>query len=606
MNSQPQATELNSEFGRGIRTRPANVAPGGCLFGLVHLVRRVDPLPLVIYLVFCLLILLPLLLVLGQAVMPGLFQMPVSDFSLSLDPFIRAFSRSRVVLTLIHSLELALAGALAATALGGLFAILLQRVAVPGRIIFAAVPWVVFLTPSYLKGLAWVLLLSPDGYLIQLGLVSHDAAKAFFTLPGLIAVQALGLFPLPAFMIGAALRGLGGEYHDAARMAGASGWRIWTRINLPLLMPAIMLSLIATFAEMLSDFGMASTIARSARFELLTYGIYAAASDYPVDFPLAGTQAIMLLALVLVAVVADRLLRRRQDPKLISGRSRRAVRYGGRWRWLALAIVAPIAFFSACLPLLAIVVRALTATLSGGLNLDNVTLDNLTAVLTPASQTDTALVRSLFYALITAAIASVAALLLAVEVDRSRKLLRPLVLTISLGAVAVPGIVLGFGYILLWNRLPGFRDWPFPHYGDPSLLVTGYVAAALPYSLVLVLAAIGQLSPALGDAARLAGANRWQRLFGITFPLVSLSIATAFVFTFIRTVFELPISQLLVPRSGPPLPPLTVGLFGHDQDGLGSALSLLAMLIVGLAAALMWGIARRLAPTGATLPGGQT
>ncbi|MCM2294667.1 ABC transporter permease subunit [Allorhizobium sp. BGMRC 0089] len=562
-----------------------------------------DPLALMLYLMFCLLILLPLLLVLGQAVMPGIFQLPVADFSFSLEPFTRAFSRSRVVMTLLHSLELSAAGALSATMLGGIFAVLLQRIAVPQRRFLAIVPWVVFMTPSYLKGLAWVLLLSPEGYLIQLGLVTHEGANAFFSLPGLIVVQALGLFPLPAFIIGGALRGLGGEYQDAARMAGASGWRIWTRINLPLLLPAIALSLIASFAEMLSDFGMATTIARSARFELLTYGIYTAASDYPVDFPLAGTLALMLLALVMMAVLADRLLRRRQDPKLISGRSRPARLYQGRWRWLAFAITVLILFFSAVLPLVAIVLRALTATLAGGLSPANFTLAHLKAVLTPTSQTDMALMRSLVYASITAGIASLAALFLAVAVDRSRNVLRPLVLTISLGAVAVPGIVLAFGYILLWNRLPVFRDWPFPHYGDASLLITGYVAAALPYCLVLILAAIGQLSPGLGDAARLAGANRWQRLFGITFPLVFLSIATAFIFTFIRTVFELPMSQLLVPQTGPPMPPLAVGLFDHDQDGLGSALSLLTILIAGVLAGAMWFISRSFAPNGASLPG---
>jgi len=50
------------------------------------------------------------------------------------------------------------------------------------------------------------------------------------------------------------------------------------------------LSFIATFAEVLSDFGLASTIARMSSFDVLTYGIYAVASDYPVDFPAAGAQ----------------------------------------------------------------------------------------------------------------------------------------------------------------------------------------------------------------------------------------------------------------------------------------------------------------------------
>ena len=90
---------------------------------------------------------------------------------------------------------------------------------------------------------------------------------------------------------GCLLAGLGSELEDAARLSGAAPLRIWLRINGPLLAPAIALSFIATFAEVLSDFGLASTIARMSNFGVLTYGIYAAASDYPVDFPAAGAQA---------------------------------------------------------------------------------------------------------------------------------------------------------------------------------------------------------------------------------------------------------------------------------------------------------------------------
>ena len=171
--------------------------------------------------------------------------------------------------------------------------------------------------------------------------------------------------------------------------------------------------------------------------------------------------------------------------------------------------------------------------------------------------------------------------------------MRPLVLGLSLGAVAIPGIVLGFGYILLWNRLPGFREWPFPHYGDASLLITGYVAAALPYCLVIILGAIGQLAPSLNEAARLFGVGGARRVLRITLPLVFLSVLTAFLLTFIRTVFELPISQMLIPLNGPPVPPMVINLFGHDQDGLGSALSLLSMTVAGGGAGLAWIAAHR-------------
>jgi iron(III) transport system permease protein len=545
--------------------------------------------PFAIYVVFALLIGLPLASVLVQAVMPGLFAAQDGSSTLSFEPLARVFNSPHVAGSVLHSLELGMLVACTTTALGGAFAVLVQRCDIPLRTAISMVPWLVFLTPSYLKALAWVLLMSPGGYLAQFGLLPSWLGSSFFGLTGLVFVHTLSLFPLAVFIIGNALAGLGRELEDAARLSGAAPLRIWLRINGPLLAPAIALSFIATFAEVLSDFGLASTIARMSNFGVLTYGIYAAASEYPVDFPAAGAQALVLLGLVLLVVVADRLLRRRADPRLISGRSRPARLYNlGKWRRLAMAAALAVAFLALVLPLTAIAARALTQTLGHGLIWSNFTSANVVAALSLNTEANDGLLRSLGYAGLTAVIASALALLLSAQLDRASPVLRTAVIALSLGSVAIPGIVLGFGYILVWNRLPGFRDWPFPHYGNGSLLVMGYVAAALPYCLVVILAAIGQLAPSLTDAARLHGVGTIRRLLAITLPLVLLSVVTAFLLTFIRTVFELPISQMLIPQSGAPAPTLILRLFSHDRDGLASAIALVAMAAAGVAAALVW------------------
>ncbi|HEY4200366.1 MAG TPA: iron ABC transporter permease [Devosiaceae bacterium] len=567
---------------------------------------RLGALP--IYGLFALLIGLPLSTVLLQAVFPQLFALSGAGFVFSADPLIRTVSSPRALQSIVNSLELAVGVAFTTTALGGGFALLVGRCELPLRRILSSLPWLVFLTPSYLKALAWVLLMAPGGYLAQLGLLPPALGQGFFSLPGLVFVHTLSLFPVPAFIIGAALAGLGGEYEEAARLAGARPLKIWFRINGPLLLPAIALSLMAVFAEVLSDFGLASTIARMSSFGVLTYGIYVAASDYPVDFPMAGAQALLLLALVFLVVIADRLLRRRTGPRLISGRSKPAQRYVlGSWRWLALAAAILVATPSLLLPLAAIVIRALSRTLGNGLTPANLTFDNVVSALSIGTAASGAIVRSLIFAVLSACIASAVSIVLAARLDRGGAMARSTVMGLSLGAVAIPGIVLGFGYILVWNRLPGFRDWSFPEYGSASLLITGYVAAALPYCLIVIVTAIGQIAPNLSDAARLHGIGAGRRLMAITLPLVALSVLTAFLLTFVRTVFELPISQMLIPQDGPPAPTVIVNLFSHDRDGLASAIALVAMLATGVAGAILWWVFRaataRRTPHASTLTG---
>lgn len=558
-------------------------------------------LDLPILLIFGLLILLPLMTVLAQAVLPGLFDPRSPSWAVDLAPLRKALGAPRVARSILHSVELGAIVAVTATIVGGLFAALTQRFRLPFRWLYASVPWLVFLTPAYLKALAWVLLMAPGGYLAQLGVLPHWASDAFFGLGGLVFVHTMSLFPLPAFILGAALSGLGQELEEAARLAGAGPFRIWVRILLPLLLPAIALSLIATFAEVLSDFGLASTIARTAGFGVLTYGIYAAASDYPVDFPLAGAQALILLTIILVVTVADRFLRRQGALRLVSGRSRGTGQQdaGPVGRWVLTGIVVLIGVLSMWLPIMATLIRAFTATLGQGLAASNFTLANMVETLTPNSPALLALGRSFFYAAVTAVIATSIALLLAARLDRAGPGLRAGVTGLALGSIAIPGIVLAFGYILVWNRLPGFRDWPFPHYGRGSLLVMGYVAAALPYCLIVILTAVGQLAPSLSDAARLHGHGAVVRLLRITLPLVLLSVVTAVLLTFIRTIFELPISQLLIPQSGSPVPPYVVRMLGHDNDGPASALALVCMLAAGVLAGGTWMLVRHRVTLGA-------
>jgi len=542
---------------------------------------------------FVLLIGLPLGLILVQAFMPALFDPNNGPGSVSLAALANSLSDRRSVAAILHSMLLGGIAASSATILGFAYALVMQRTDVRWRPALALTPWLVFLTPGYLKALAWVLLMAPRGYLAQFGLLPIVVQHAFFGLPGLIFVHTLNLFPLAYFIVAGAMAGLGGEFEEAARVAGASSWQAWIRINMPLLAPAVALAFLAIFAEVVADFGMAATIARTINFGLLTYSIYTATSDFPVDFALAGSQALLLLAMLLVVLAGDRMLRRQRSLRLISGRSRpaRPMRLGAA-RWAVTCVVLLVGILAVYLPLVAITLRAACRTLGQGLVPDNMTWRFLLQAITPDHAANTALLRSLGLAALTALFTGVVALLLAWRIEQASKLLRQVVLLVAVGTIAIPGIVLGLGFILVWDRLPGFRDMPL--YGTWPLLVLGYVAAGLPYALVIVLSAIGQISPNLIDAARLHGAGETARLTRIIMPLIALSLITAVLFVFVRTVFELPMSEVLEPADGPPAPTLIVRLFGNDDDGLGSALSLVAILCTAASAGCIALIATRL------------
>ncbi len=538
---------------------------------------------------FVVLVFLPLALVMGQAVVPDL--MDGHWPHLSLAGLEHSLGNARSITAISHTVVLSAIGAVSATVLGALYALMLARSNVPFRAVLRATPWLIFLTPGYLKALAWVLLMSPGGYLAQFGLLPEGWDTAFFSLNGLIFVHTLNLFPMACFVIGAAMSGLGSEFEDAARTVGGSARQAWVKINLPLLAPAVVLAFLSIFAEIASDFGLAATIARTSNFGLLTYSIATAIENFPVDFQLAGSQALVLLAMLCSVLLLDKALRRQRRVRLITGRSRRPRIYDlGLWRWPVAGFGLLVSLLSVWLPMAAIIARSGARTLGQGLAASNMTWRYLDQALTLGQPANQALLRSLWFAGLTAITCGVLALLLAWRLDQGGKALRQIVLAMAVGAMAIPGVVMGLGYILLWDRVPGFADTGI--YGTWKLLVLGYVSHGLPYALVVVLPAVGQISPNLIDAARLHGAGATTRMFRIIVPLIALSLVTAVLLVFARSVFELPISQLLQPTAGAPAPSVIVRLFGNDNDGLGSALSLLAILATGGLAGLLWLAAR--------------
>ena len=103
---------------------------------------------------------------------------------------------------------------------------------------------------------------------------------------GVVLLLGLRCVPFTFLAITAALAGLGQEFEDAARVHGACRAAA-LRLIVPILAPAIWSALAIGFAESISDFGVAATLAYNSNFTLATYQLYAAIGNFPPNFPLA-------------------------------------------------------------------------------------------------------------------------------------------------------------------------------------------------------------------------------------------------------------------------------------------------------------------------------
>ncbi|MGT2464252.1 ABC transporter permease [Sinomonas atrocyanea] len=541
------------------------------------------------------LLVLPIVLFLLVAVSPALFEQGPAWFTL--DAFGQVWTPTFLP-AVGNTLLVGTGAGAAATVLGAAMAWTVNRTDVPLRPLWSGSMFALLLAPSYLIALGWERLLEPGGVLDVLG-VPDGALRALVYGPvGVTAVLAVKGLPFAYLAVSGALRGLGDEFAAAARVHGGGPVRA-AQVTAALLAPAVWSSFAIVFAESISDFGVAATLANDAKFPIATYTLYNAVQAFPVDFPVAAAVGWVLLAMAGLAVFAQHRALRGRSYRVLSGRSRRARRHVlGAWQRVGTVA----ALLAAVLVSLGVpVFGALSASVISGLGtLDGshgFTLDNYARVVaSPALHGP--LVFSVWMAAATATaavlLAAVAAWLLSGTEGRlSRRVLDLLLLT----AVALPGIVFSAGYIFTYN-LPIADALGIHLYGTPLLLLLGYIATALPSTTRLLVGTVGQVQASLPLAARAHGAGPIRAWTSTALPLLARPLISAWLLTFGGTLLELPVSELLYPPGQPPVAiGITKALSNYDYGG-GTAMEVLAVLLALAVMGLAWGLWALLAPAG--------
>jgi iron(III) transport system permease protein len=145
--------------------------------------------------------------------------------------------------------------------------------------------------------------------------------------------------------------------------------------------------------------------------------------------------------------------------------------------------------------------------------------------------------------------------------------------------LAVPGLILAFGYVGTFAGTPlDPRLNPFP------LLIAAYAVRRLPFMVRSVGAGLSQVDPAMEEASFLLGASRLRTIMRVTLPLVSANIIAGSVLVFTFAMLEVSDSLILAMKENYyPLTKVIYALSLRVADGIpvASALGVLAMAILG-------------------------
>lgn len=518
-----------------------------------------------------LLVALPVTFVILHAIFPhldsGLFNDAFSAFSRL---FKDAQLREMVSATLKVGMGVAVCSGIIGIPLGALRGLFV----LPGAVLWDLLFLIPFMVPPYIAALSWMLALQTNGYVEQLS--SLHLNDFLFSLPGIVAVMTLNVFPVVYFAVSRSMAASGSRLADVARIHGAGPWRAFVRVTLPLALPSMASSLLLAFTLSIEEYGVPGALGTRSGVNLLTTGIEQRLADWPVDMPGASVLSLVLVALALCAYCVQRAVLGGRNVETLTGKpADRVAKPLGGGKWPAIVLFTLVALVSVALPLMSMTLTAFSGTLSGGIAWQNLTLRHYAALFDIDGDALSALSTSLSLALGTALIAGAVGLLSSwlVVVRQVRGAVA--IDALSLLPAALPGIVVGVGLILAWNRV----FWPITPYNTWAILLLAYCCLLLPYPVRYVSAAMSQIGSNLDAAARVHGASAAQALWRILLPLVFPSLLAAMMMVFAVASRELVTSLLLAPSGVQTVSVFVWRQFEQGSVGDGMAMASIAVLI---------------------------
>jgi iron(III) transport system permease protein len=514
---------------------------------------------------------LPVSFVVLQAIFPHLDGGAFSD---AFAPFGRLLSDAQLREMVSSTLKVGLGVALCSAIIGIPLGALRGLFALPGAALWDLVFLIPFMVPPYIAALSWMLALQTNGYLEQLLAVRLNAF--LFSMPGIIAVMTLNIFPVVYFAVSRSMAASGSQLADVARIHGAGPWRAFFRVTLPLALPAMASSLLLAFTLTIEEYGVPGALGARSGVNLLTTGIEQKLADWPVDMPGAAVLSLVLVSLALCAYCVQRVVLAGRNVETLTGKPADVVAKPlGAAKWPVLALFSLVGLVTVVMPLCSMALTAFSNTLSGGISWQNLSLRHYAALFEidgdALGALGTSLGLALGTALITGAVGLLASWLVVVRKTRGSAAIDGL----SLLPAALPGIVVGVGLILAWNR----TFWPVTPYNSWAILLLAYCCLLLPYPVRYASAAMKQIGGNLDAAARVHGASAGQALWRILLPLVRPSLLAAMMMVFAVASRELVTSLLLAPAGVQTVSVFVWRQFEQGSVGDGMAMASIAVLI---------------------------
>lgn len=490
----------------------------------------------------------------------------------TLSAYLRAFTSSSNFSSITNTLLLATIVGVIATFIGFIFAYAAAYIKMRGKKLFNLIAILPLISPPFAISISIIFMFGSRG------LITHDLLGLtdfnIYGLTGLILVQSLSFFPLAYLLLNGVLSTIDPSIEEASQNLGGSRWNTFTKVTLPLTKPAIANAFLLVFIKSIADFG--NPIAIGGGFNTLAVQIYQQAiGNY--DMSGAAALAVILLDISLILFIIQKYYFEKRTYVTVTGKSAKS-----RLMIEENHIRIPISLFCTSASVIIIALYALIPLGSfvklWGINY-SLTLDHYIYVLSLGKK---AIIDTTVLSAIAAPITGIVGMIIAYLIVRKKFIGRSFVDFTSMLGIAVPGTVIGIGYILAFNSPPVVLT------GTALIIIIAFIARSVPVGIKSAVTTLQQIDPGIEEAAHDLGANSFKVFTSITLPMIKPAFLGGLMYSFIKSMTALSAVIFLISAKYNVMTIAILDQVEVGRFGTASAFSTILIVIVYIAIFVMY------------------
>jgi iron(III) transport system permease protein len=485
-----------------------------------------------------------------------------------LSNYLAIFSKRYYFQPFINSMILGILAATAGTILGFVFAYAITRTPLPFKRFFRMTATFPIISPPFVIALAAILLFGRAGSLTPI-LSRVIGEYSIYGLGGLVLVETIAYGPIAFLVLYGVLQAIDPALEEAAMDLGASRARVFATVTLPLAIPGIASAWLLVFIESMADFG--NPMILSGNFRVLSVQAFLQITGM-YDLSRGSTLAILLLIPTVTAFFLQKYWVARKSYVTVTGQPTGATIKRLEWYIKLPTYAACILFTGVVFLFYGMVIWGSFQKLWG---VDaTLTLHNYIEMFQVGKDY---IIDSLALSTLATPITGILGMFIAFLVIRKKFMGRGVMEFVAMLTFAVPGTVVGIGYILAFNQRSAL--FPFVLTGTAWIITTLLIFRNMPVGIRSGIAALQQIDPSIEEASADLGADSNKTFRKITLPMIAPAFFSGLAFSFVKAMTA--ISAIIFVVSGK-WNLITVAILGFVDNSQYAQAAAMSLLLIGI------------------------